>query len=1069
MGLTRRALIKGGAGLAAGTGALAGAATTGITGGTAWAASAGDAGTAARAIEVTVTEATNASAALSPDGRTVVLDLLNLLWRLPVDGGDAVRLTEVEDEASEPDFSPDGRRVVYQAFTDGTFHLWLMNADGTGRRQLTSGDADHREPRFSPDGTRIACAAEHDGRYAIHVIDVDSGEATVWTTGTAQEGQPCWTPDGTAIAFTTGTGDAPRAIHRVTADGTRTTLAEVTEGRLAGPSFSPDGSRLAHVHLTTSGTALVVDGETVSDEGEDVFPFAARWAGPDQLLYTADGHLRRRTLRDTAEAPRSAVEDIPFSARVTVPRVVERPAPVRDFDATGGRRVKGVVGPALSPDGRSVAFGALGDLWITRRGRAPEAVVSDGHRNTDPAWSPDGRSLVYVSDRDGGVALWRYDIATRAARRLTDITLSAAAPTVSPDGTTVAFVAQGATLHTLDLATGAVRKVAGPLNAPGRPTFTADGTRLAAAVLVPVTPRYREGHNQILTVDLTTGEAHYSEPLPGGSLANRIDAGPVHSPDGIRTAYIADGTLHISALDADGRTTGPARQVNTETADAPSWSGDSTTLLYLSDGRLRLTALGGKPSAGGTTSAAGGTPSAVPLRLTWRPARPTGRTVVRAGALWDGTGPGLRRDVDIVLDGHRIAAVTPRGERPVRPGDKVVDARDLTVLPGFVAVHEHGPWERNELMRLWLSFGVTALRSPGTTHYAAVEAKEALASGRRTGPRVFTAGDLVDGSRIYYSSGRPVTDGEQLRREIDKARALGHDMVKTYVRLPYALQREAIRAAHRDGLRSASHYLFGPLGLGADGVEHIGGTSRYGRRQKETHLGHTYQDVTGPLAASGMAFTPTFGLSGLGLSAVRAALYRHAEWALDDPRLTTLLTAAEYEELREGIESALAKEPTAELAFVARHGATVRRLIEQGTHVAVGTDSPLVPPGVYYHLNLQTMVRHGVTPHEALRSATVQGARTLGLSDHLGTVEPGKLADLVLVEGDPTTNIEAAAAVRQVVVGGVPHDVTSLTARATPGRRSAPVRNTALPDVPQKPISARFWWHREEHVSHSCC
>ena len=1046
MGLTRRALIKRGAGLAAGAGVLGSHATPG------WASPDVDGQSGAHAVEVTVTEATNASASLAPDGRTVVLDLLNVLWTLPTEGGDAVRLTGVEEEASEPDFSPDGRRIVYQAYTDGAFHLWLMNADGTGRKQLTSGDTDHREPRFSPDGTRIACAAEYDSRYAIHVIDVDSGDATVWTTGTAQEAQPCWTPDGTAIAFTTGTNDAPQALDQVTADGTRTTLAKVTEGRLAGPSLSPDGSRLAYVHLTTTSAALVVDGERVSDDGEDVFPFAARWAGPDELLYTADGRLRRRTLR-------GRVEDIPFSARVTVPRVAERPASARDFDDAGGRQVKGIVGPALSPDGGSVAFGALGDLWIMRRDKAPEAVVEDGHRNTDPAWFPDGQGLVYVSDRDGGIALWRYDLATRARRRLTDTTLSAAAPTVSPDGTTVAFVSEGATLCTLELATGAVRKVAGPLNAPGRPTFTADGTRLSATVLVPVTPRYREGHNQILTVDLATGESHYSEPLPGGSLANRIDAGPVHSPDGTRTAYIANGTLHISDLDADGRTTGPARRVGAETADAPSWSGDSATLLYLSDGRLRLTTPSGKTSA-------------VPLRLSWRPALPTGRTVVQAGALWDGTGPALRRDVDIVLDGHRVTAVTPRGERSVRPGDKVVDAHGLTVLPGFVAVHEHGPWERNELMRLWLSFGVTALRSPGTAHYAAVEAKEALTAGRRTGPRVFTAGDLVDGSRIYYSSGRPVTDDAQLRREIGKARALGHDMVKTYVRLPYPLQHKAVRAAHRLGLRTTSHYLFGPLGLGADGVEHIGGTSRYGRRQKETHLGHSYQDVTGPLAASGMAFTPTFGLSGLGLSAVRAALYRHAEWALDDTRLTSLLTAAEYAELREGIEAALADEPTAELAFVARHGTTVRRLVEQGAHVAVGTDSPLVPPGVYYHLNLQTMVRHGVSPYEALRSATVQGARTLGLSDQLGTIEPGKLADLVLVEGDPTTDIAAAAAVRQVVVGGIPHTVADLTATvtATATKQSGrAVRNATLPDVPQQPAHDRFWWHREEHILRSCC
>ncbi|MEU6606422.1 hypothetical protein ABZ922_15365 [Streptomyces shenzhenensis] len=240
----------------------------------------------------------------------------------------------------------------------------------------------------------------------------------------------------------------------------------------------------------------------------------------------------------------------------------------------------------------------------------------------------------------------------------------------------------------------------------------------------------------------------------------------------------------------------------------------------------------------------------------------------------------------------------------------------------MIAVHEHGPGSRNDTGRLWLSFGVTAVRSPGTAHYHAVEAKETIGSGRRIGPRVFAAGDLIDGARVYYSSGRPVTSDDELRRELDKAQALGHDLVKTYVRLPYALQRKAIEGAHGRGLRATSHYLFGPLVLGGDGSEHIGGTSRYGRRQKETHLGHSYQDVTGPLARSGMSFAPTLGLSGLGLSTVRAGLYRYAEWAVDDPRLTGLMSAAEYEEFRAGVEAALAKEPVSEIAFVKRHVAS---------------------------------------------------------------------------------------------------------------------------------------------------
>ncbi|MGO4751059.1 amidohydrolase family protein, partial [Streptomyces sp. 2MCAF27] len=126
------------------------------------------------------------------------------------------------------------------------------------------------------------------------------------------------------------------------------------------------------------------------------------------------------------------------------------------------------------------------------------------------------------------------------------------------------------------------------------------------------------------------------------------------------------------------------------------------------------------------------------------------------------------------------------------------------------------------------------------------------------------------------------------------------------------------------------------------------------------------------------------------------------------------------------------------------------------------------------------MVRYGATPHQALRSATAEGARALGMSTRMGTLEPGKLADLVLVEGDPLSDIRAAAAVRSVVLGGVVHSVDDLVSGKSSGAaagvrgaaavRTASVRNAAtVADVPQGPARERYWWHQEEHAHHSCC
>ncbi|MGV9823854.1 amidohydrolase family protein [Nocardia xishanensis] len=1048
MNLSRRDLFKysGGASVALGSAwllssSLAGCATS----------SAPDAKT------FTISEVTNASAAVSPDGQTVVFDMLRMLWVVPVAGGAARRLCEVDQdsdvvqELSHPDFAPDGRRIVCQSYKDGQFRLVLMNVDGSGQKVLTEGPADAREPRFSPDGTKIAFSGESGGRYAIRVLDLGSGKITDLTTGTQQEQRPVWSPDGSTIAFLSGKNNAPQTIDGVDAAGNRRTLVRVSEGQLAGPSYAPDGT-LSYVHLrpnaadwehitTPATTALIVGDRTISQPNEDVFAYPARWLSAEELLYTADGRIRRRNLRT------GAVSDIPFTAEVSVRPVAAR-ASTRDFDSTKARTVKGIVSAALSPDGTQVVCLALGNIWLLRADGDPQPVIADGNFNCEPAWSPDGRKLVYVSDRAGQNDIWLHDLATGEQRQLTHLTGAESVPVFSPDGSRVAFLSgtfsTGMSLCVLTLATGEVRTVIGSLVMPGKPSFSMDGTKVSMAGIVPTSPRFREGVNHVLTVDIATGTAQYTPPMPGKQLSNRVDAGPVYSPDGHHMAFVVSGTVWICDVDTDGRPTGQAWQVSDETADCPSWSGDSTTLLYLACGRLRLADLRTKATR------------TMPTTLTWRTRKPDGTKLIKAGALWDGESRELRRDVQILVRGNRIEAVGPN---VAVPDAEVIDASNLTILPGLIATHEHvsnlyPPSTR--INRLWLAFGITTMRSPGTGHYSAVEAKEAQESGNRVGPRLFCAGEVIDGGRVYYNLARPTTNSEELRRELERASELGHDMVKTYVRLPYALQKEAIERAHALDLPVASHYLFGPTSLGADAVEHLAGTSRYGAPgEKLTYLGHTYADVIEPTVRSGMTFSPTL---------FSKSLYHYADWAIDDPRLKALLPAPMYKDFRAEAEQTAGKAAEPDLVSSAREIATLRRMIAAGANVAVGTDTPVVPYGVFYHLQLDAMVHGGISTYDVLRAATVGGARAVGMSDHLGTIAPGKLADLVFVQGDPLTDITAAARVQQVMQGGLVHTVADLIGSPAPKPAMAPRHNHQ-----QTPQHIGFWWHRDSYAAGPIC
>lgn len=943
-------------------------------------------------VNLTLSEGTNIAAAVSPDGRTVAFDLLGRIWTVPKDGRSATVLTDELGDAREPVWTPDGTRIAFQSYRDGTWHIWSVGRDGSGLRQLTFGAFDDREPDYSPDGRFLVFASDRSGNYDIWRVDLMAGTLEQLTDDPMDDFAPAVSRDGRAIAFVSARKAGPGIWVR-NGNGLTERWA-VTAGAVSAPSWSPDGQQIAF-NLSTTGVSrlwIVAKGgepRAISPAEGDAFPFRASWLSATEVLYTGDGHLQRASVLG------DALPGISFEAKIGFTRKAYVKAR-RDFDGTGPNRVQGIVAPALSPDGTTVAFVALGDLWTARGGKLTR-LTDDPYVQNDPAWSPDGRSLLYASDKGGTKELWIRDLAAGTERQLTRGAAGAAMPAWSPDGTRAVFILErglGSELAGVDIATGEVKRLR-TIFQPSRATWSPDGKLIAIAALKANSARYREGRSDILIMN-PDGTGDRWVVLPGGrGFTSRGLDGPAWAPMGDRIAYVQDGLLWTMPVTPDGEPNGPPTRLSTELANTVTWSGDGKSLLYQTTDGLRK------------VTVETGTTERIAIDLTWTRRIPTRRVVVHAGRLWDGLADTVRTDMDVVIVGHRIRSVVPHSAALHR--DSVVDASGLTVMPGLVEGHSHLVMGE-ALGRTWLAYGITTVRDPASEPFQMRERREAVESGVRVGPRELATGRIFDGERIYYGFNNAMTPGGQLAQELERTATLDFSLIKTYVRLPDVLQRRIIEYAHQHGIPVSSHELYPAVAFGADHVEHIRGTSRRGFSTKTSNLYRSYQDVIELLTQSGMSLTPTMGIQGGFFNLIQSD-----PSVLDDPRLL-LVNGPDYVPSLKALPRGgpFASTP----AMMASQGLTIKRVIEGGGRVIAGTDAPIIPFGLSLHTEIANYVEGGLTPVQALRTATSGFAEAVGLTKELGSVVAGRLADLVAVDGNPLERIGDTRKVRVVLKNG---------------------------------------------------
>jgi Tol biopolymer transport system component/imidazolonepropionase-like amidohydrolase len=958
-----------------------------------------------RQVDLTLTEGTSMAAAASPDGRSIAIDLLGGIWVLPMRGGDAKRITPELLEARQPTWSPDSQSIAFQGYgDDGTWHIYVIPRDGGEAKAITHGVFDDREPAWSHDGSRIAFSSDRfGGIYTIWEVTPANGDTR--RLSTRDGAMPAWSPNDQEITFASRDRESGGPIDRRTATPGLWTVSAGGGERMiwdakdkdmpAGSAWNPEGTQVAY---TTATGHLGLSGRAIGGATEDVFPFRPSWVSRTAFIYTADGHIKRRSLT-------GGTSIIPFTATVSLQRSTYTIAH-RELEPREPQAITGIVNPVVSPNGQAIAFTAMGDLWILPQGGQPVAITNDPATDIDPAWSPDSTRLAFASDRGGRMDLWVHDFRTNTDAQLTEEHGAVSGPAWSPDGNHIAFLVDHRRLTTITLQRDQhnfnfASTWSGEL---GRPTWSADSTSIAVGALFPYSDRYREGLNQILLFSSSTSGASSSAIFLDHSAGNRQDTGPVWSPDGFHMAFVGEGKLWVVPVDERGGATGPPEPVATDQPESPSWEGNSKHIVYQTPKGLRRILTDGS------------IPEPIPLDLTWRNGATPGRIVVHAGHVLDGVLEAMRGESDIVIESGVIRSI--EAHRDDLHVGAVVDASNEFVMPGLVDMHAHlDDGYGQNFGSAWLAYGVTSLRMPSVNPYAGLEQREAFDAGRRPGPRVFISGDPFDGARMYYPGGVAITSNEQLAQELDRASTLGVDFFKTYVRLPDRFQKGVVDFAHALNKPVTSHEIYPAIAFGIDGVEHLSSTSRRGYTPKRSATGRTYKDVIDLLTKSGVTLTPTIGIYG-----AFNARETGDRTLLFDPRLA-LYPLTLVSQLT---EMATARPDPALEQAIAPYDVMLKAVSAGGGKIIAGTDSPIVPYGLGLQVELESYVHAGLTPFQALQTATVNAAQALGIDDQIGTIEPGKLADLTFLGSDPLTDIRNARDVKRVMRGGRLYTVNDL-------------------------------------------
>lgn len=1000
-------------------------------------------------VQISTQQGTWMNVDVSPDGTQLVFDLLGDIYIMPINGGTATALTNDIAWQMQPRFSPDGNSIAFTSDEGGGDNLWIMDLDGSNRQQVT--DESFRllnSPAWSPDGEFLVGRKHFTGTRSLGAGEIwlyhKTGGSGVMLTARPNEqkdlGEPAFSHDGKYVYFsqddTPGqtfhyNKDSESGIYSIKRFELETgEIDTIISGRGGAirPTPSHDGRYLAYISrrdfqstlflydIKTGEQIEIYDGlerdmqETWAIHG--VYPTLSWTPDNQHIVFWAGGELRK-----VAIASRT-VQSIPFE--VQAEKQIQTALRVQqdlDQDQVDVKMLRFV---QVSPDGKRAVFSALGHLYITDLDDNKPRRLTRASNEFEfyPSFSRDGRQLVYTSwnDQEQG----RVKLLNLRNNRVTELVSEPGKyvePTFSPDGKTVVYRKTGAgslmpRQWSLNTGLYQVSSSGGEPELLSRqgssPMFGKRNDRVYAMA--------NRGGPSLLSIDLTTQQeqvlytaAHGTEfkVSPDGRYLAFTDRFKVFV-----TPFVERGSvINISGTDKQF----PVRQLSVRAGEHISWTADSQHLYWTLGPELYHASIAGlfdekKPSdfaAENGQSIGFSVPADIPQGVV---AFVGGQVITMQDDL-------VLQDAVVLVENNKIIAVGSRDEVSIPRAAKVFDITGKTLMPGLFDAHAHGPHGVNQLIpqQNWslyagLTLGVTSIHDPSNNTREIFTSSEMQRTGQIAGPRIFSTGTIIYGAEVPGFTSH-IDSLDDAKFHLERLQKVGAFSVKSYNQPRRDQRQQVIQAARELGMMvvpEGGSLLQHNLTMVVDGhttLEHA------------LPAAYVYEDVLQLWEASATAYTPTLNVAYGGIWGEEYWYDKTEVWK--HPRLSRYVPM-------DRLAPRSMRRPTApdhhynHFAVVE----TAKQMSDRGIIANIGAHGQR--EGLGAHWEIWMFAQGGMSALEALKTATINPAITFGMDHQLGSIAAGKLADLIVIDGNPLEDIRLSDRVQYTMVNGRLFDAESM-------------------------------------------